>query len=134
MRGDHMGPYTKYAVYASASHLIMNGSEPVIFSKSSSADFGSTIWDSTNGLNANLDQSADILYVSRGAAVPAYTQEDEDNPDIWYRFAINDHSPIGVTIFRAAGYIGRDRAAQITSAFLGLSGTQIRERLAALGI
>lgn len=95
---------------------------------------GSVIWDSTNNLYTNFDRDADILYVSRGPAVRAYAVEDEQNPDVWYRFGMEDESHTGVTIFRAREVIGLDRGAQIASSFLGISEVQIRERLQTLTI
>jgi hypothetical protein len=93
---------------------------------------GSVIWDSTNNLYTDFDSDADVLYVSRGPAVASYAAEDDQNPDIWYRYAIEDNSHTGVTIFRAKEFIGLSRGAQIASSFLGVSELQIRERLNAL--
>jgi uncharacterized protein YuzE len=86
--------------------------------------------DSTNNLYTNFDLDADVLYVSRGPAVESYAVEDEENPDIWYRYAIEDGSRTGITIFRARQSVGFDHGARIASSFLGISETRIRERIA----
>lgn len=95
---------------------------------------GSVIWESTSGIYASHDEDSDILYVSRGVAVPSYAVEDAENPDFWFRYSMSDNSHTGVTIFRA-GEIWRSKFEEMTrrvSDFLEVSHTQISERLSPL--
>ncbi len=89
------------------------------------------IWDSNVGFFATLDESADILYVSRGPALDAYAVEDNEDRTIWYRYADLDNSHVGVTIF-AASRKTLEALAAIASKFLNTSTEQMRGRLAAV--
>jgi hypothetical protein len=90
------------------------------------------IWEADSDLYANLDEGADILYVSKGPAIASYAVEDNHEPDIWYRFSDKDNSHTGVTVFRAldrSRRMGTGELARIIAAFLGISETQIRQRI-----
>ena len=86
------------------------------------------IWDSDNGLYSNLDKGADILYVSRGPAVISYAVEDNDDPDIWYRYSDKDNGHTGITIFRVTRRQKTDVVRRIAD-FLGITEQQISQRI-----
>jgi hypothetical protein len=90
----------------------------------------SKLWSSSGEVYSHFDPDSDIVYFSVGPALEAYAEEDETDPQIWYRYRFDDDAPCGVTVFDIQGRLLRmDVLFEKISNFLGIAEAQVQERL-----
>lgn len=118
-KDDH-GPYVATALFSENYHGDIIWENPFDEEREDGAP--------VNGLDLNYDEGADILYLSKGEPVPAYSTPGKDG--LLLRYAMDDQRPCGVTIMSYRDWdTFHDQLAEHIAAFLQIERTEAKQAL-----
>lgn len=122
VQGDEEGPYVATALFTDNHHKEIQWNNPTP---------GAVRRDDEGSLRANYDEEADILYLSVGDNVPAYSDTGADG--LILRHALEDDRACGVTVMSFQDWSDhRDALATHVAAFLHLEFSVAKRRIDAL--